>query len=292
MSSLVSVSDTSQLSKTAGSFASTFVSSPKPPVPKFVSIMSSFATATSSFSLPSVVGRNPATPSDIDSSPGGDTTAAVVNLLEVDEEPTSDKVLSVWDLEHIQKHGTTKANQAWKCLWCNMTFKQWNATKVLYHLVQVKGKDVRICRANHDAKSKVLYRSLLKDKDKSLANMETRASKFHALVGEGQQSLAVMFEAGRQRVSNGGGTTAVTAARARVFGNEDLTVEASTASQLTMSIADFIHSTGLSFSATQGQHFQNILKFARGVPSTYKPPSRNSISTTLLRINYNRRIEK
>jgi hypothetical protein len=152
------------------------------------------------------------------------------------------------------------------------------------------GRDVRTCRVNHDAKSKALYRSLLKDKDKSQASLEARAEKFQAIVGDGQQSLPVMFEAGRQRISNGG-STAIATARSRVMG-KDNTVEASTASQLTMSIADFVHSSGLSFSATQGQMFQNILKFARGVPATYKPPLRNAIATTLLKINYSRRIER
>jgi hypothetical protein len=121
--------------------------------------------------------------------------------------------------------------------------------------------------------------------------MEGRASKYASLVGEGQQSLAILFEASCQRVSSGGGGTATFAGKQRVL-NNDLTVEATTASQLTMAIADFIHSGGLSFSTTEGEHFQNILKFACGVPTTYKPPSRNSIGTSLLKINYNRRIEK
>jgi hypothetical protein len=77
----------------------------------------------------------------------------------------------------------------------------------------------------------------------------------------------------------------------RILGG-GLTVEACTASHLTMAIADFVHSTGLPFSATQGVYFQNILKLARGVPATYKGPQRNAIATTLLKVNYNRRIEK
>jgi hypothetical protein len=59
-----------------------------------------------------------------------------------------------------------------------------------------------------------------------------------------------------------------------------------------MAIADYIHSTGLSFSACQGPQFQNILKLARGVTASYVPPSRNAIATTLLQINYDRFIEK
>lgn len=222
-------------------------------------------------------GSTPAASVDVDSPP----------YLDEEEEAVS----SVWDFDHIQRNGTTKGSQTWTCLWCNQTFKQWNATKVLYHLVKINGRNVRTCKVTHDPKSKELYRVFLKEKEKSQTSMEGRASKYASLVGEGQQSLAIMFEASRQRVSSGGGGTATIAGKQRVL-NNDLTVEASTASQLTMAIADFIHSGGLSFSTTQGEHFQNILKFARGVPTTYKPPSRNAIGTNLLKINYNRRIEK
>lgn len=224
---------------------------------------------------------------------GRQVESAVAVDLSPDANEDEETVSSVWDFDHIQRHGTAKGiSQTWTCLWCNQTFKQWNATKVLYHLVKINGRNVRTCRATHDPKSKQLYRSLLKDKEKLQTSMEARASKYASVVGEGQQSLAIMFEAGRQRVSNGGGgSTATVASKQRVL-NNDLTVEATTASQLTMAIADFIHSGGLSFSTTQGEHFQNILKFARGVPTTYKPPSRNSIGTNLLKINYNRRIEK
>jgi hypothetical protein len=289
MSFLFPVFESSDTSNSAPASISSFLSSsPKPPIPHFV-IMSSLATSSSgSTSLAIAGGGNPP--------PSNRAECGTVNSA-VSMDDTAEKATSVWDFTHIQKHGTTRADQTWTCLWCNMTFKHWNATKVLYHLVKVEKKDIRTCRANHDAKHKELYRSVLNDKDKSQASFDVRAAKFQSLVGEGQQSLAVMFEAGRQRMSHGGGggttgTTAESANGTRAGGCVDLTIEASTASQLTMSIADFIHSSGLSFSATQGQHFQNILKFARGVPSTYKPPTRNSIATTLLKINYSRRIEK
>jgi hypothetical protein len=207
---------------------------------------------------------------------------------DVSQQPS---VLSVWDFAHVQKHGSPKDNPTWSCLWCNQKFKQWNATKVLYHLVKVPGMNVSTCKGVHDIQSKTLYKSLLKDKDKVMANSETRAKTFEAGINEGQRSLAVIFEAGRKRLSKGAGT-APTTAREKGAEMKDGTVEASTASQLTMAIADFVHCSGLSFSATQGVQFRNILKLARGVTASYKPPARNAIATTLLTINYNRRIER
>jgi hypothetical protein len=215
------------------------------------------------------------------SPPEPSSTAAVV-AASVDEVP-----LSVWGLERVQKNGGAGAPHTWTCLWCNETFKQWNATKVLYHLAKIPKKDIRVCKVLHDPKSKALYFSMLQEKDKSYVESKKREAAFQATVGEGQQSLAVMFESSRQRVSSACGATG----RQRVMAGS-MTVEASTASQLTMAIADFIHSSGLSFSVTQGVYFQNVLKFARGVGASYKPPGREAVATNLLKLNYTRRMEK
>ena len=279
------------VAETAGSsisITSSFAPSPKPPIPSFV-IMSSLAT-TSSIScstngissgnhfrqtsgVAGHVGANGLPPE-----PGSIAASAVT--LEVDD--ASVAAPSVWDFEHIQRIGTLCGAKSWKCSWCNQTFKHWNATKVLYHLTKIQGKDVRICRAIHDPASKALYKSLLKDKDLTSFSMKKRDKEFTSLVGEGQRSLAVMFEQSHKCISRAGGpkATGTTGLVANYSGKQqcdvvncDVSVEASTSSQLTMAIMDFIHSTGLSFSATQGPHFQNILKFAHGVPANYKPPA-------------------
>ena len=161
--------------------------------------------------------------------------STVASAVEVDD---ASAVSSVWDFDHVQKEGDCKANQTWKCLWCNLSFKHWNAMKVLYHLTKIASHDVRICKAAHDVRSTNLYRSMLGDKEKSNLGQQTRASVFQAIVGEGQQSMAVMFEAARKRDSNGGNTTkdeTTNTARKRVFASE-FTIEASQASQLTMAI--------------------------------------------------------
>jgi hypothetical protein len=226
----------------------------------------------------------------------GSTLAAAASAV---TDTTPELPLTVWELAHVRKNGTTKADQTWTCLWCKMNFKHWNATKVLYHLSKKSGHDIQICKALHHKQYKEIYAAMLGEKNNASSSVKERAANLDALVGEGQQSLAIMFEAGRQRVRNGGGTAAAsnvasnaaTTNRERVLASE-LTVEACTSSHLTMAIADFIHSTGLPFSATQSVYFQNILKFARGVPLSYKPPARNAIGTTLLKLNYNRRIAK
>jgi hypothetical protein len=199
------------------------------------------------------------------------------------EKKASKEAPSVWDLDHVKRLGTSKADAAWKCLWCNMVFRHWNATKCLYHLAKIVGKDVRICRATHDKKFKELYYSMLKGKDKVLTTLKARENKFQDMVADNQQSLAIMFEESRLRVSNGCGTAS--------SGNQTV-LESSAASQLTMAIADFIHSSGLAFSVTQSDLFKSILRHARCVPVSYQPPTRNALSTTLLKINYNNRMQR
>jgi hypothetical protein len=281
--------------------ASSFVVSPKPPIPAFIIMSSIGASTASSLSFASAGGGRNRPPAAgrvaghvAGNRPPPEPGSTVDSAVEVDN--ASATISSVWDLEHVRKEGDCKANQTWKCLWCNLSFKHWNATKVLYHLTKISGHDIRICKASHDVKSRNLYRSMLGEKENNNMGQQTRVGAFRAIVGEGQQSLAVMFEAGRKRDSSGGSCNVTNddttnTARQRVFASE-FTIEASQASQLTMAIADFVHSSGLPFSTTQGVYFQNILKFARGVPSTYTAPNRNALSGSLLRLNFNRRMEK
>ena len=182
------VFDSSAISNCAASssFASpSFVLSPKPPIPASISIMSQFSTPTDSSvstattaisarpfvaSVAGHVGGNGSPPEP------GSTAALPVDL---DKE-----VRSVWDFETIQKNGSTKADASWTCLHCNLQFKHWNTTKVLYHLTKVTGKDVRICKKPHDPEEKALYRSFLNQKDKSNTELKERKDNFEALVGE------------------------------------------------------------------------------------------------------------
>jgi hypothetical protein len=132
-----------------------------------------------------------------------------------------------------------------------------------------------------DKQSLLQYRSFADGKEETRDVFKQRKGLYDESIVRGQQSLSIVFENGRERVSKGGGASTSTP-----------TIEASTASQLTMAIADYIHSTGLSFSATQGVLFERILSLARGVRSDYAPPNRQSIGTTLLQLNYNRRQQK
>jgi hypothetical protein len=130
--------------------------SPKPPIPAFVIMNSVAGTSTSSLSIPSVGADGTGVAGHVvDNGPPPEPGSIAAEAVEVDE--TSTSLPSVWDLEHVLKSGDSKATQTWKCLWCNMVFKKWNATKVLYHLAKKSGNDVRVCKAAHDTSNKELW---------------------------------------------------------------------------------------------------------------------------------------
>jgi hypothetical protein len=211
----------------------------------------------------------------------GSAASSAVGVDDDDGDGSAKVYHNVWELERVLKTGSNKANGGWKCLWCNNIFKGWNATKVLRHLAKIPGRDIRPCRARIDDDSLILYRNLNERKEGRTKEFKDGAPILDKSVVQGQMSMAIMFEQGRKRKSSSGGNK-----------QHDSTIEASCATQLTMAIADFVHSSGLSFSATQGAYFKRMLHLARGVPSAYTPPSRNAISTSLLRLNYSRRLQR
>ena len=103
---------------------------------------------------------------------------------------------------------------------------------------------------------------MLSAKDKNLTHFKAREAKFQAMVLEGQQSLAVMLEESRQRVSASSSAAMKNDSKPGGLFREERTVESSASSQLTMAIADFVHSCGLSFRVTESEYFKNILKYA------------------------------
>jgi len=63
-------------------------------------------------------------------------------------------------------------------------------------------------------------------------------------------------------------------------------------SQLTMAIADMIHSRALPFTLTEDPKFRKMLVLAKNVTTSYKPPNRNAVAKELLDLNYNAYIAK
>ena len=64
------------------------------------------------------------------------------------------------------------------------------------------------------------------------------------------------------------------------------TVDPQVEAQLTMAIADLIHSCGLPFSLASHHKFRRVLTLAKLAPKKYTPPGRNKIAGELLDLNY------
>ncbi|KAL3943289.1 MAG: hypothetical protein SGBAC_002660 [Bacillariaceae sp.] len=71
---------------------------------------------------------------------------------------------SIWDDPHVVKLPIEHSGQRqWKCLWCNLTFNQWNGTKAVYHLNRVKGYSIKPCSSHSiDECSKRRYEELMR----------------------------------------------------------------------------------------------------------------------------------
>ena len=174
--------------------------------------------------------------------------------------PTPGTVIkSVWDCEKIEKRGGPDAfSKCWHCGWCGTTLKGWNATKALNHISKASGNnDVKPCSGAIPKATLALFKAMNYQKKGAASVKRQHKDAFAESISENQQSIAVMFEAGRSRTSN----SSSAAAPIDMTGNclEGTGVAAKNSTRLTSAIAEFIYSKGLSFSATKGEHFMQSL---------------------------------
>ena len=194
-------------------------------------------------------------------------------------------VKTVWDFERIEKKGAPdNASKFWRCGWCGLTLRGWNATKALNHVAKAVGNnDVKACTGSIPKATLASFQAFRLKKMGKQNMKRQHQDAFADALSENQQSIAVMLEQMRDRASH---TLEFYA------GDSPGGVEASNASKLTSAIAEFVFCKGLSFSATEGQHFLNILRLARLVGPSYRPPHRRLLANELLQLSYDARMEK
>ena len=192
---------------------------------------------------------------------------------------------TVWDFEKIEKRGGPDlATRCWYCGWCNSTFLGgWNATKAMLHCGRVAGNnDVKFCVGPIPIDTLAIFRGFRMRKISTKGVKRKKGEAYQNAVAENQKSIAVAFEEGRLQnsASSGAGKNVID----MTFGNGDVAI--SNSSQLTTAIAEYVYCKGLSFSAVQGEEFQQIIKLSRLVPSLYRPPTRNVLANELLDTSY------
>lgn len=203
--------------------------------------------------------------------------------------PDSPVLKSVWDFEKIEKSGGPDPfSRTWSCGWCGMTLKGWNATKALNHVAKAAGNnDVKACPGSIPKATLALFQAFRYKKLGVASVKRQHQEAFTDSVAANQNSVAVLFENQRLRVSSTAGVTTID-----MTGDGGGGVAASNSTLLTSAIAEFVFCKGLSFSAVEGEHFLQILKLARLVGNKYRPPHRRLLANELLDVSYNRRMEK
>ena len=197
---------------------------------------------------------------------------------------------TVWDFEKIERRGGPGAfdDRRWFCGWCGLILKGWNATKALNHVSKATGNnDVKACTGNIPKDTLSAFQAFRHKKMGTASVKRQHGAAFAEAIAENQRSLSVMLEDTRKRQSKSSG------AGNPIDNNIDGEgVGGKNATKLTTAIADFVYSKGLPFSACEGEHFLQILKLARLVSSSYRPPTRKSLSNELLQISYDNRLSK
>ena len=198
------------------------------------------------------------------------------------EEEERSAPISIWDDSQVEKYiCSTDGWKKWKCLWCQKSFKNWNATKVVAHLSKTRGRDIAVCKANITGKSHAIFYQNLQDaaNKKRKRNYNSKECVLQSIESQQDATVTAISISRREKGqtfftrnnSNDGSrvlentsvstmATPITARDSSVASTKPpprsmmqltLDVEAPKSSNellLTVAIADLIHSCGLPFS--------------------------------------------
>jgi hypothetical protein len=258
--------------------------------------------------------------------------------VELPPSPTKDPRLidSIWDDDKVEKVRLTAdarpvieytslivrylliqyvdadGDNAWRCLWCNLSFKCPNATKALCHVNKIKRNDIARCKSNAiDAGHKETYARLLAKKNAE-KEARTKAKESKKRSSDEYINDAVEAYTASRKKKPSPAASAITTSPEGTPGNQIQTqlnfgsverkenkdtpryyqqkltdvVDPQAEAQLTMAIADLIHSCGLPFSLASHHKFHRVLSLAKIVSKKYIPPGRNKVGGELLDLNY------
>jgi hypothetical protein len=206
----------------------------------------------------------------------------------------------------------------WRCLWCHTTFQQWNATKALLHVHRVSGNNIHRCKSRliDDAHKKIytqLYEKTLNRKKAQQEATDAKKRSSDEYINVAGEAYAATTKRKKASPLSAAGTPVndvtphsqtqtqqsllnfVTDAGKHKSDDESPrlhqqkitdSVDTQAEAQLTMAIADLIHSCGLPFSLASHHKFHRVLTLAKLAPKKYSPPGRNKVGGELLDLNY------
>jgi len=241
---------------------------------------------------------------------GGDANS--VGVIEDDgvEDPSNtgdlSKISSIWEDDKIEKFIDANGKKKWKCLWCNNApFGSWNASKALAHVSKTSGHDIKPCTSFRidDAHRHRYLKLVVAKNDKKKCRSNTNNNINEAIdLHNITSATRLMYSKKKSRTGPSSASTPSThhstGTSSSGFGGLQLQLPNMSMSgrdadcQLTMAIADLIHSRGLSFSLASDPKFKYMLLLAKNSSSVFVPPPRHQIANELLDLNYSIYMEK
>jgi hypothetical protein len=203
-------------------------------------------------------------------------------------------LITVWDDDMITRGKDAKGTPQWRCKWCNLSFLHLNATKALYHLSQMYGANIKKCSARIDEEHKKRYKDLFDSQQKKkkrtidVANEKDTALDEH-LKEAGTSLMESWTRAPKQAKASVSASASTARSEPRTYHQRKIisdAVDPQHESQLTMAIADLIHSCGLPFTLASNHKFKKVLTLARNSSPKFLPPTRNRVAGELLELNY------
>lgn len=237
---------------------------------------------------------------------------------EDEEEVELPPIKAIWDDEYIERCNVDDT-PGWKCLWCQDKFKGVNATKALAHVSKAKdlGQNVRMCKSTIAENYKKRYKdmaSALANKrsskkrvrenlDNAVESSQTETTAMHIAnkprkyrkIDGGARKSGTMDAFVRPAASNSSGAASSTSTAVlhqptlEAYQNDDDEgIDKVNEATLSLAIADLIHCEGLAFSLAESARFRRVLKLARCVGSSFRPPNRKAVGGELLDLNHER----
>jgi hypothetical protein len=198
---------------------------------------------------------------------------------------------SIWDDDMIDRSTDDQGKKKWECKWCHVAFQQWNATKALYHVCRMYGANIKKCACanidgEHKKRYKDLFDSMVNKKKRSIAVAIEKNQAVDEHLKEAGASLTDSRTRAPKQVKTSDSSAAVSE---RTYHQRKIVsdvMEPQHESQLTMAIADLIHSCGLPFTLASNHKFKKVLALARNSSTKYLPPTSNRVAGELLDLNY------
>lgn len=210
---------------------------------------------------------------------------------------------NIWKDQHIKQLD----GDGWQCLWCDKSFKTKHATRVICHLLKLKGNHIAPCKAFIPPANVERYRKFRRNSNNSSSANKQAREENDDYVEERQQAATTLSLASKRKncivptleyfghtstskKRSTGKSTIQCSIDAAVHStnknSHQSDVRSSNNARLEMAIADFVHSDGLPFSLPQSRRFHHILHLAKTVGPDFKIPNRNKVSGELLNLNF------